>query len=167
MLPMKEEQKPARTADPMSFSNILSSTSVEPPKTTPKAMPAAKQFQRASHTPNGDSGLTTVTRKFAGKKALSPNENGGSSRKSAKPKTHSPAAAKNPASNHKPGAIAMSDKENEKVKKEMERIDAMGLSDTESSAWAAEKEAFTTMSLKRQADVDAVEDTKRKVGYDT
>lgn len=61
----------------------------------------------------------------------------------------------------------MSDKENEKVKREMEKIDAMGLSDTDSSAWAAEKEAFTRMSLKRQADVNAVEDNKRKVSNHT
>ena len=57
----------------------------------------------------------------------------------------------------------MSDKENEKVKKEMERIDAMEMSESESPAWAAEKDAYVVLSRKRQLDVVAVEDRKRKV----
>ena len=149
----------------MSFSNILSSNAVEPPKTTPRALPAAKHFQRKSHTPNGDSGPVAAAKKISGKKASSPNENGGSPRKSAKPKTHSPALAKIPVNNinhHKVGVAMLSDKENEKIKKEMDKIEAMGLSDPESSAWGAEKESFRMAALKRQADVDEVEDKKRK-----
>ena len=149
----------------MSFSNILSSNATEPTKTTPRAMPAAKHFQRQSHTPNGDSGPVAAAKKISGKKASSPNENGGSPRKSAKPKTHSPALAKIPVNhinNHKIGVTMLSDKENEKIKKEMDKIEAMGLSDPESSAWGAEKEAFRMAALKRQADVDEVEDKKRK-----
>lgn len=149
----------------MSFSNILSSNAVEPPKTIPKAMPAVKQFQRQSHTPNGDSGPVAAAKKVAGKKASSPKEIGGSSRKSAKPKTQFPAAAKTPTNNHKIGESVISDKENEKVKKEMVKIDAMGLSDTESPGWAAEKDAFIKTSCKRQADIDQLEDEKRKVRY--
>lgn len=147
----------------MSFSNILTSNVNEPPKATSKALPAAKQFQRKSHTPNGDVGSAAVLKKTPGKKALSPNEHVGSSRQSGKQKIHSPAPPKIAISHNNIGLTVMSDKENEKVKKEMEKIDAMELSDAELSAWAAEREAYIATSLKRQVDVDAEEERRRKV----
>ena len=57
----------------------------------------------------------------------------------------------------------MSDKENEKVKKEIAKIDAMDLSDIESSEWQDAKQRYVLSSQKRQHDVEATEDTKRKV----
>ena len=56
-----------------------------------------------------------------------------------------------------------SDKENEKVKKEIARIDAMELSDIESPEWESAKKRYLESSQKRQRDVEAAEDIKRKV----
>ena len=62
----------------------------------------------------------------------------------------------------KPGS-ATSDKENEKVKKEKARIDAMDLSDIDSPEWEIAKQQHAQLSQKRQRDVEAIEDVKRKV----
>ena len=62
----------------------------------------------------------------------------------------------------KPSSVT-SDKENEKVKKEMARIDAMDLSDIESPEWESDKQRYLESSQKRQRDVEAAEDIKRKV----
>ena len=45
----------------------------------------------------------------------------------------------------------------------MIKIDAMELSDIDSSAWTAAKENFTLSSRKRHLDVEHEETTKRKV----
>ena len=65
----------------------------------------------------------------------------------------------------KPGT-ATSDKENEKVKKEMTKIDAMDLSDIESPEWETAKQKHAQSSLKRQRDVEEGENVKRKVSRD-
>ena len=62
----------------------------------------------------------------------------------------------------KPNSVT-SDKENEKVRKEMDRIDAMELSDIESTEWESAKQRYLESSQKRQRDVEAAEDIKRKV----
>ena len=62
----------------------------------------------------------------------------------------------------KPGP-AIPDKENEKVRKEMAKIDAMELSDIESPEWAAAKQKHVETSQKRQRDVETIENVKRKV----
>ena len=62
----------------------------------------------------------------------------------------------------KPSSVT-SDKENEKVKKEIARIDAMELSDIESPDWEIAKQRYLESSKKRQRDVEAAEDIKRKV----
>ena len=162
MVPPREDSQPVRAADPMSFSNILTSNNNEPPKTVSKVMPAVKQFHRKSHTPNGDTGSVLISKKTPSKRGPSPNENLGSTRKLGKAKIQSPAAPKLAVNSNKIVTV-MSDKENEKVKKEMERIDAMEMSEAESPAWAAERDAYVEISRKRQLDVDAVEDRKRKV----
>ena len=62
----------------------------------------------------------------------------------------------------KPSSVT-SDKENEKVKKEIARIEAMELSDIESPEWESAKQRYLESSQKRQRDVEAAEDIKRKV----
>ena len=54
----------------------------------------------------------------------------------------------------KPSSVT-SDKENEKVKKEMARIDAMVLSDIGSPDWETAKQRYLESSQKRQQDVEA------------
>ena len=57
------------------------------------------------------------------------------------------------------------EKENEKVKKEMARIDAMELSDLESLEFEAAKQRHVRSAQKRQHDVEEAESIKRKVRY--
>ena len=57
----------------------------------------------------------------------------------------------------------LSEKENEQVKAEMAKIDAMDLSDLESPEYEAAKYIFVQSRTKRQLDVEAAEVPKRKV----
>ena len=56
-----------------------------------------------------------------------------------------------------------SDKENERVKKEIAKIDAMPLSPIELPEYEAEKQKHAKSSQKRQRDVETGEEAKRKV----
>ena len=56
-----------------------------------------------------------------------------------------------------------SDKENEKVKKEMAKIDAAPLSPVELPAYEADKQKHAKSAQKRQRDVEHGEEIKRKV----
>lgn len=58
---------------------------------------------------------------------------------------------------------SVSDKENERIDKELARIDALELSDIESSDWAMAKQEFARQSHKRLMEVGQGEDGKRKV----
>ncbi|KAL8820904.1 MAG: hypothetical protein Q9191_007419 [Dirinaria sp. TL-2023a] len=146
----------------MSFSSILSSHPADPPKPTTQVLPAVKQFQRKSHTPNGDTASSTSHKKVSQSTAHPPPDEGMTSRKPVKTKSqarptpkHAPAAPKIFANNS-------SDKENEKVKREIERLDAMELCDIDSSTLAAKKEEHALIGQKRQLNVDSIEDSKRK-----
>ena len=75
--------------------------------------------------------------------------------------TSAPAKIQNPLK-VKPSSMT-SDKENEKVRKEMAKIDAMDLSDIESPEWELAKQKHVQASLKRQRDVENAENDKRKV----
>ena len=55
------------------------------------------------------------------------------------------------------------DKENEKVKKEMAKIDAMALSDIESPKWTTAKENHVVLGHKRYVDIENAETGRRKV----
>ncbi len=159
----KEEPRTTRTSDPMSFSSILSSNAADPPKSTPRALPASKQFRKTSYTPNRDSTPgSSVSRKPSQKPAPSASDYPGLVKRSVKTEQHSPAPLKSHSNNHKPG-LAMSDKENGRVKKEMAKIDAMELSDLESSKWATEKQDYVQLSQKRYLDIENTENVKRKV----
>ena len=147
----------------MSFSSILSSNPADPPKPSTQKLPAVKQFQRKSHTPNGDTIPSASAKKTTHDLPPLPTDDNGSSRKPAKNKAHSTTTVKTTPGTHKMTVHAVSDKENEKVKKEMEKIDAMELSDIDVLAWAAKKEEHALLSQKRQLAVDAVEESKRKV----
>lgn len=158
-----EEPKATRTSDPMSFSSILSSNAADPPKSTPRALPASKQFRRTSYTPNRDSApVSSTSRKASQKSAPLTSDYPGLVKRPVKAEPHSPAPAKNLNNNHKAGVL-LSDKENEKVKKEMAKIDAMELSDIESPKWATKKQDYAQLSQKRFLDIEGAENIKRKV----
>ena len=158
-----DEPKTIRTSDPMSFSSILSSNAADPPKSTPRAQPASKQFRKSSYTPNRDSTpASSASRKASQKPAPSASDYPGLVKRPVKTEQHSPAPLKGLTNNHKAG-LPLSDKENEKVRKEMAKIDAMELSDIESSKWATKKQDYALLSQKRHLDIEDAEKVKRKV----
>ena len=158
-----DEPRTTRTSDPMSFSSILSSNAADPPKSTPRALPPAKQFRKSSHTPNRDSTpVSSASRRPSQRPAPSTSDYPGLVKRPVKTEQHSPAPPKGLSNNHKAG-LPLSDKENEKVKKEMAKIDAMELSDIESSKWATKKQDYAQLSQKRYLDIEAAENVKRKV----
>lgn len=65
-------------------------------------------------------------------------------------------------STHK-APLINSERDNERVRKEMAKIDAMELSDVESPKWAPAKENYVVLSHKRYLDVEEGENVKRKV----
>lgn len=59
--------------------------------------------------------------------------------------------------------LSLSDKENDRIQKELARIDAMELSDADSPEWTMAKEDFLIMNNKRLLTVNEAEASKRKV----
>ena len=158
------EQKPTRTADPMSFSSILSSHPTDPsPKPSTHKPPASKQFQRKPHTVNGDTVSFAPVDTATHDSLPLPLDGIGTLRKPTKGKAHPAATTKTTSGSHKVTSHPLSDKENEKVKLEMEKIDAIQVSDIDGPAWANKKEEHALLGSKRQLDVDVAEESKRKV----
>ncbi len=157
------DKKTTRTKDPMAFANILSSNDPDPPKSTPRPTPAAKQLKNSSYVPNGDvKPSTAMSRTVATKAISSPKDHGGSGKRSVKAECEPTAHAKG-VGNSKPKPGGTSDKENERVKKEMARIDALETSDLESPEFGDAKQKHDQTSQKRQRDLEITEDIKRKV----
>lgn len=147
----------------MSFSSILSSNAADPPKSTPRALPASKQFRKTSYTPNRDSTpASSTSRKTSQKPAPSASDYPGLVKRSVKTEQHSPAPTKSLNNNHKAG-LPLTDRENEKVKREMAKIDAMELSDMESPKWATKKQDYAQLIQKRYMETENAENVKRKV----
>lgn len=157
-----ETPKTTRTKDPMAFSSILSSNAPEPPKSTPRVISTSKQLKSSSNTPNGDAKpVSGPSRKSLSKATASPKDYQAPMKRPVKAEFDAPMTTR-PFGSSKPRP-ATSDKENEKVKKEMAKIEAMELSDVESPEWQQAKQQHVLSSQKRQHDVEAAEDIKRKV----
>ena len=166
-----EAVKPLRV-DPMSFSSILSSTTVDPPKTAIKPELAMKHLRRSSKTPNGDvapvpvvptAAAVTPTMSTARKsshKSPAPHQEDSHSRD----RIREPWKHKTP-KNFVPTKVVpiTSDKENESVQQALAEINAMDLSDIETPDWATERERYRQLSQKRQITVGEGEASKRKV----
>jgi len=153
-------------ADPMSFSSILSSTAVDPPKPAVSRAPVHKQSRRKSKTPNGDASTAI---------ALTPSHN--SARKTPR---KSPALIKEEPivadhvrdhpkarvsrSNLPPKAArTTSTKDVKEALQALADVTEMGSSDVEFPGWADAKEVFRQVSHKRQLSVGSGEATKNKV----
>lgn len=148
----------------MSFSSILSSNVPDPPKSAPRSTPASKPLKSSSNTPNGDvKPPRTAPRKSAQKRAASPKGYLAPTKHVLKAETQLLPPAKSLGSSKlKPGPTT-SDKENERVKKEMAKIDATPLSPIALPAYEADKQKHAKSSQKRQRDVETTEEIKRKV----
>ena len=160
----KEKPKATRTANPMSFSSILSSNVPEPPKATPRSTPASKPPKVSSSATNGDvKPSRTVPRKSAPKRTASPKDYPGPTKHILKTDAELPPPPKSSGSSKLKPSPMTSDKENERVKKEMAKIDAMPLSPIELPEYEGEKKKHAKSSQKRQRDVETSEEAKRKV----
>lgn len=159
-------QEDHKASNPMSFSNILSSNAPDVPSSTPAGLPPVKQFRKAPSTPNGDAGPpSTAFRRSSYKSAPATNEHREPSKPSKAEISHP-----TPVKAHKSKAKAVpsvSDKENERIEKEIARIDAMELSDIDSPDWATAKQDFVRQCNKRLIGLQQAEDNKRKVSDQT
>ena len=159
----KEEPKATRTANPMSFSSILSSNIPDPQKSTPWSTPSSKPLKSSSNTPNRDiKPSRTAPRKSAPKRPASPKTIIAPTKHVLKAEHELlPPAKGSSSSKHRSGALT-SDKENEKIKKEMAKIDAMPLSPIDLPEYEADKQKHATSSQKRKRNVEDSEEVKRK-----
>ncbi|KAL8805478.1 MAG: hypothetical protein Q9182_001933 [Xanthomendoza sp. 2 TL-2023] len=154
-------QEDHKVSNPMSFSNILSSNASDVLHSTATALPLVKQFRKAPSTPNGDAGPpSTVFRRSSHKSNPNINDHREAPKPSKSEVPH-PISIKNSKSKAKVAA-STSDKENERITKELARIDAMELSDVESSEWTMAKLEYIRSSNKRSLETEMQEDNKRK-----
>ena len=155
----KEEPKATRTANPMSFSSILSSNVPDPQKSAPSSKP----LKSSSNTPSRDiKPSRTAPRKSAPKRPASPKMYLAPTKhvSRAEPELLPPVRSLS-SSKHKSGTLT-SDKENERVKKEMAKIDAIPPSPIHLPEYEADKQKHAKSSQKRQRDVENGEEVKRK-----
>lgn len=150
----------------MAFSSILSNNVTDPPIPVSRPAPPPKQTRKSVQAANGDtSSNSPAPRKSHQKSAPSASDYPGLLRRPIKTEPDSVAPGKASSSRSKASTISAekAERESEKVRKELARIEAMDLSDIESPRWAVEKEKYARASNKRYLDVEESENTRRKV----
>lgn len=150
----------------MSFSSILSSTAIDPPKPAVSRAPAHKQPRRESKTPNGDASTTIALTSSHNSVRKAP-------RKSPALIKEEPVAADHVRDHPKarvsksnlPPKVARttSTKDVKEALQALADVAEMGPSDVEFAAWADAKEGFRQVSCKRQLSVGIGEASKNKV----
>ncbi|KAL9634113.1 MAG: hypothetical protein Q9204_003128 [Flavoplaca sp. TL-2023a] len=154
-------QEDHKASNPMSFSNILSSNGPDVSNSTATGLPPVKQFRKAPSAPNGDAGPPpTAFRRSSHKSTPATTEYREPARPSKADLNQLP-PVKTPKSKAKIGP-SVSDKEIERIDREMAKIDALELSDVDSPDWATAKQEYARQSCKRLIDVQQIEDNKRK-----
>ena len=161
MPPTNEVPQPvAKKPDPMSFSNILSSDTAETPRPTTRGNSAVKATKVLSPKVNGDNVKASPlpTRKASNKanSSTKPSIDAGKN----KSDFVTPAPPKTAASTKRKQVAAA--KDNEKVLKEMAKIDALELSDIENSEFDSARQEYLQTLKNRQLAVEALENGKRK-----
>ena len=156
------DPKSTRTKDPMAFSSILSSTEPDPCTSAPRSMPVSKHLKSSSNDSNGDAKLSELSFRRSTSKFDLAKDYPGQIRRPVKTEVK-PSSSTKGLGNTKLKLGLPLDKENEKVKKEMARIDATEASDPEKSEFEVARRRHAKMSQKRQQSIEDVEDLKRKV----
>ena len=159
---IKEEPTRAR-ADPMSFSNILSSTTdVTPKATATMPTPPPKAVDSPVKILNGDTAppsLTTPpvapTRRLAKKSPAIKDEPVAKS-------TPKETKAKAPRTSSAKKTAAALEKEKQELKQAMARIDNMDHSDVDAPGWEDRKQQHEALMLKRKKTIEDNEGEKRK-----
>ena len=158
---MVEAPKSTRKSDPMSFSNILSGDVLQTPKPALRQASPAKHSKNASNTVNGDTISTPAPpRKSLSRATTSSNHASAPSQESQKLAVDTSTLLKGPGGIKR--KVVNSAKDSDRVEKEMAKIDSMGLSDIDSSAFEGARQMHIQLSKKRQHDVEAAETIKRK-----
>ncbi|KAL9601715.1 MAG: hypothetical protein Q9219_002326 [cf. Caloplaca sp. 3 TL-2023] len=150
-----------KVTNPMSFSNILSSNAVDPPHPTPHALPPTKQFRKTPSIPNGEPGPASGTFRRASHKSIPAINESSEPRRPSKSDAGHPNLAKTSKAKAR-SAPSMSDKENDRIQRELARIDAMDLSDIDSHEWITVKQDFLRLSQKRLLAAEEMEVNRRK-----
>lgn len=158
---LPRQQEEPKTSNPMSFSNILSSNAAESPATTLHTPPPAKQFRKINSIPNGDMGPASGVFRRSSQKSIPAANESVEPRKPPKIDAHHPSSIKTTKAKLK-STLSLSDKENDRIQKEIARIDAMELSDVDSSEWMMAKQDFLITNNKRLLTVNEAEANKRK-----
>ena len=146
----------------MAFSSILSSS--EPDRTSSgfHSMPVSKHLRTSSYDDNGDTKTPAILSRKAATKTMSPKDYPTQTKRSIKAEEEFFNSAKSIGVNKAKPTITW-DRENEKVRKEMAKIDAMELSDLEGPDCEAAKQRYNKIMQKRQRGIEDIEDNKRKV----
>ena len=163
-LQVKDEKPPTRTANPMSFSSILSGNISDPLKDPQSVASPPRQTRKISGNLDGEpkatsSGIRQSASKPMAILAVSPRP----VKKTKRPKALADSPYKFLHNMPKAAVPGFSDKENEKIQKELEKIDAMPFSPVEGPGWEAGKLEYHHIHEARQTAVDKDEKAKRRV----
>ncbi|KAL8667672.1 MAG: hypothetical protein Q9202_000527 [Teloschistes flavicans] len=154
---VKEEPK---ASNPMSFSNILSCNTADPPTTTTttkNGLPPTKQFRKTHSVPKGDAAPPSTIHRRSSHKANHIKTEHSETPKPPKGDENRPHPVKTSKVKTKP-VHSMSDKENQRIEQELARIDAVEHSEVESTEWETAKQNFLRLRNKRLLDMDKTEE---------
>ncbi|PGH28564.1 DNA helicase INO80 [[Emmonsia] crescens] len=155
-----KESKPART-DPMSFASILSGPAEERPprKTTPPLrVNKVNEPLAIAPAPKVEKPKLSVSERRRQPVHLEPSYNDISPR----PSTNGVSTAKSAAPSNSKSRKSVSERENEKIAKAMDRIDSMDKRDLEAPGFEHEWARYSRKGKKRAREVEAVEARKRR-----
>ena len=160
---IKDEQAPIRTANPMAFSSILSSNSNEPSKEQLRPPSPTKQQTRSIESSIDERNSSVSTIQKPAKPTAPSKPSPAPTKKTKKSVAKSVSPQKQPKDSFKKALPSTSDKENEKIQKEVDRIDAMTLSDVEAPGWEESRNNYEQVHHERQNFVNGMEKAKRRV----
>ncbi|KAL8970345.1 MAG: hypothetical protein Q9197_003859 [Variospora fuerteventurae] len=156
-------QEDSKASNPMSFSNILSSNAADPPIATSQELPPTKQFRKAPSVSSGEVAPASDVFKRPSYKSspVTTTHEYSEPRRPSKYDTHHPTSFPIPKLSSR-SAVSMSDKDNDRVRKELAKIDTMELSDIDAPEWEMAKQDFIRSSKKHLLEVGKSEENKRK-----
>ena len=160
---IKDEQAPTRTANPMAFSSILSSNSNEPSKEQLRPPSPTKQQTKSVESSIDERNSSVSSIQKIAKKPAPLKSSPAPKRKIKKSAVKSISPRKQLNGSFKQALPSTSDKENEKIQKEVDRIDAMTLSDIEAPGWEESRNNYEQVHHERQNFVNGLEQAKRRV----
>ncbi|ODH26257.1 hypothetical protein ACO22_04713 [Paracoccidioides brasiliensis] len=155
-----KETKPART-DPMSFASILSTPAEErPPRksTPPPRVTKVSEPPAIAPAPKVEKPRSSASERRRQQAQLEPSYNDNTSR----PSTNGVSATRAIAPSNSKSRKSITERENEKIAKAMERIDSMDKRELEAPGYEHEWARYIRKGKKRAREVEAIEARKRR-----